>query len=80
MRAAAFTEFGGPEVLRLTELPDPKLGPGEVRVQVRAAGVQPADVAVRQGWGPPGATVSFPQIPGNEFAGVVDLVGEGVTG
>ena len=80
MRAAAFTEFGGPEVLRLTELPDPKPGPGEVRVQVRAAGVQPADVAVRQGWGPPGATVSFPQIPGNEFAGVVDLVGEGVTG
>ena len=72
MRAAAFTEFGGPEVLRLMDLPDPQPGPGQVRVRVKAAGVQPADLAVRQGWAPPGASISFPQIPGNEFAGVVD--------
>ncbi|SEG79526.1 NADPH:quinone reductase [Nonomuraea solani] len=81
MRAAAFTEPGGPEVLKVMELPAPQAGPGQVRVRVRAAGVQPFDTAVRQGWLPaylsdPG----FPRIPGNEFAGVVDQVGTGVTG
>ena len=81
MRAAAFAEPGGPEVLKVMELPAPQAGPGEVRVRVRAAGVQPFDAAVRAGWLPPyvgGA--GFPRIPGNEFAGVVDQVGADVTG
>ncbi|MEU4509094.1 NADP-dependent oxidoreductase [Nonomuraea wenchangensis] len=81
MRAAAFATPGGPEVLKVVELPAPQAGPGQVRVRVRAAGVQPFDTAVRGGWLPPYlGEVSFPRIPGNEFAGVVDQVGEGVRG
>ena len=72
MRAAAFAEPGDPDVLRIHELPDPQAGPGEVRVRVRTAGVQPFDAALRRGWVPPYATVQLPQPPGNEFAGVVD--------
>ncbi|MFG1971420.1 NADP-dependent oxidoreductase [Nonomuraea fuscirosea] len=81
MRAAAFTEPGGPEVLKVMELPAPQAGPGQVRVRVRAAGVQPFDTAVRQGWLPPYIEdPGYPRVPGNEFAGVVDQVGEDVTG
>jgi NADPH:quinone reductase-like Zn-dependent oxidoreductase len=81
MRAAAFAEPGGPEVLKVMELPAPQAGPGQVRVRVRAAGVQPFDAAVRAGWLPPYlGEVAFPRVPGNEFAGVVDQVGEDVTG
>ncbi len=72
MKAAAFTETGGPDVLRLLEVPTPHATAGEVRVRVRAAGVQPYDAAVRAGWLPPGVPDGFPRIPGNEFAGVVD--------
>ncbi|MET8999944.1 NADP-dependent oxidoreductase [Amycolatopsis sp. NPDC004169] len=72
MKAVAFTEFGGPEVLRVLELPEPHAGPGEVRVRVKAAGVQPFDAAVRAGWEPPHLELGWPRVPGNEFAGVVD--------
>uniref|UniRef100_UPI00278BC2EA quinone oxidoreductase family protein n=1 Tax=Streptomyces sp. KL118A TaxID=3045153 RepID=UPI00278BC2EA len=78
MAAAALTAYGPPEVLRPTELDAPEPGPGEVRVRVRAAGVQPFDLGVREGWVPPGAEPGFPVVPGNEFAGVVDRLGEGV--
>ncbi|MEO3794909.1 NADP-dependent oxidoreductase [Nonomuraea sp. B10E15] len=81
MRAAAFAEPGGPDVLKVMELPAPQAGQGEVRVRVRAAGVQPFDAAVRAGWLPPYMSdIGYPRIPGNEFAGVVDQVGPGVTG
>ncbi|MET8337853.1 NADP-dependent oxidoreductase [Streptosporangium canum] len=80
MKAAAFSEFGGPEVLRAMEIETPEAAEGQVRVRVRAAGVQPFDVAVRQGWMPAGVSGDLPRIPGNEFAGVVDQVGEGVRG
>jgi NADPH:quinone reductase-like Zn-dependent oxidoreductase len=79
MKAAGINSFGPPEVLQLIEVDAPQAGAGEVRVRVKAAGVQPADLAARSGWTPPGATVHFPQILGNEFAGIVDQVGEGVT-
>jgi len=72
MKAVAFTEFGGPEVLRVLDLPEPQAGPGEVRVHVKAAGVQPYDAAVRAGWEPPGLALGWPRVPGNEFAGIVD--------
>lgn len=72
MKAVAFTEFGGPEVLRVLDLPEPHAGPGQVRVRVKAAGVQPYDAAVRAGWEPPGLSLTWPRVPGNEFAGVVD--------
>ncbi|MET8051602.1 NADP-dependent oxidoreductase [Streptosporangium sp. NPDC005286] len=80
MKAAAFFEFGGPEVLRVTELPTPEAGEGQVRVRVRAAGVQPFDLAIREGWTPPGVDGELPRVPGNEFSGVVDQVGAGVAG
>ncbi|XEC94555.1 NADP-dependent oxidoreductase [Paenibacillus tarimensis] len=80
MRAAAFASIGGPEVMRVMEFPDPQAGPGQVRVRVKTAGVQHFDCAVRSGWTPAyGLAVSLPQIPGNEFAGIVDQVGDGVT-
>ncbi|MCA2217714.1 NADP-dependent oxidoreductase [Jidongwangia harbinensis] len=79
MRAVVFDRFGPPGVLRIVERPDPEPGPGQVRVRVRAAGVQPFDVAVRRGrmdW----ITVTFPQGIGQEYSGVVDAVGPGVSG
>ncbi|WP_406635233.1 NADP-dependent oxidoreductase [Amycolatopsis sp. WGS_07] len=79
MRAAAIDEFGPVERLIVRELPTPAAGPGEVLVRVEAAGVQPTDVAIRDGWTPPGATIEFPQILGNEFAGTIVQVGAGVT-
>lgn len=83
MKAAAFSTFGGPEVLRLVDLPAPHPGPGQVRVAVRAAGVMPFDTGLRTGAFPPTMTPGFPDIPavpGNEFAGVVDEVGPDVVG
>ncbi|KJS57873.1 NADP-dependent oxidoreductase [Streptomyces rubellomurinus] len=78
MKAVTVPVFGGPEVLRIAELPDPQPGPGEVRVRVHAAGVQPVDIAVRDGYSPPGAKLDLPAVLGNEFAGVVDALGPGV--
>jgi NADPH:quinone reductase-like Zn-dependent oxidoreductase len=80
MRAAAFSVFGNPEVLETVSVPAPQAGPGEVRVKVRAAGVQPIDCAVRSGRRAPHFTIEFPHITGGEFAGVVDQTGEGVLG
>ncbi|WP_199442825.1 NADP-dependent oxidoreductase [Umezawaea beigongshangensis] len=79
-KAVAFSRYGGPEVLETVEIEEPHAGPGELRVRVRAAGVQPFDTAVRRGDVKGYVEVSFPQTVGNEFAGVVDEVGEGVTG
>lgn len=83
MKAVVFTEFGGPEVLRLADVPAPHAGPGRVRVRVRAAGVLPFDTGLRSGRFPPAMTPGLPDepvVPGNEFAGDVDEVGEGVAG
>ncbi|MFA1819940.1 NADP-dependent oxidoreductase [Virgibacillus oceani] len=80
MRAAAFSSYGPPNVLRVMEFEDPQAGNGQVRVRIKSAGIQPFDCAVRSsGWTPPGLTVSLPQILGNEFAGTIDQVGNGVT-
>ena len=79
-KAAAFFEPGGPEVLRLIDVAEPQAGPGQVRIRVMAAGVQPFDIAVVAGDIHRAPDQSVPQIPGNEFAGVVDQVGAGVTG
>jgi hypothetical protein len=49
MKAVRFQRFGGPEVLELVDLPDPHPGPGQVRIAVRAAGVNPSDWKKRQG-------------------------------
>ncbi|WP_340560963.1 NADP-dependent oxidoreductase [Streptomyces sp. GSL17-111] len=80
MRAAALSAFGPPDVLREASLDVPHASGGQVRVRVRAAGVMPFDVRVRGGWTPPFIRPEFPMVLGNEFAGVVDEVGEDVTG
>ena len=76
MRAIRVHEVGGPEVLRLVELPVPEPGPGEVLVRLCASGVNFIDVYERRGLYP----VPLPFTPGEEGAGVVEKVGEGVVG
>ncbi|HEX5598216.1 MAG TPA: NADP-dependent oxidoreductase [Micromonosporaceae bacterium] len=80
MTAVLFDQYGPPEVLRLAEVPVPQAGPGQIRVRVKAAGVQPFDVKVRSGEMADLMPVVFPQTIGQEYAGVVDQVGPGVTG
>lgn len=77
MRAVEIREPGNPDVLQLTERPDPVAGPGELLVAVRSAGVNRPDCLQRQGGyaPPPGAS----DIPGLEIAGLVEAVGEGVS-
>ena len=76
MRAIYFTQHGGNEVLQYGERPDPVPGPGAVRVAIRAAALNHLDIFVRNGI----PNVPLPQIPGADGAGVVDAVGESVTG
>ena len=77
MRALVITEHGGPEVLKIEERPDPQPGAGEVRVAVKAAGVNFADVLARMGLYEDAPDT--PCVIGYEFAGEVESVGEGVT-
>jgi enoyl reductase len=79
-KAIVFTEYGGPEVLHLADVPDTEPGPGEVRIRVRAAGVQPADTRLRSGAWQSFMPVTFPARLGFEAAGVVDAVGPSVEG
>ncbi|MEZ0112947.1 enoyl reductase [Catenulispora sp. EB89] len=76
--AIVFTEYGGPEVLRLVAAEPPAPAEGQVRVRVRAAGLQPADSLLRSGRFRAFMPARFPQRLGNELAGVVDAVGPGV--
>jgi NADPH:quinone reductase len=78
MVVAEVAAHGPPEVLRLAERPDPTPGPGEVLVRIRAANVNPTDVAVRSGDHPRSPVPPF--VPGWDLAGVVHAVGEGVDG
>jgi NADPH:quinone reductase-like Zn-dependent oxidoreductase len=79
VKAIQMTEQGGPEVLRLVDLPDPEPGPGQVLIQVSAAAVNFSDVMRRRGDVYPVPT-SLPFVPGAEVAGTVAAVGDGVTG
>ena len=76
MKAAQFSRFGGPEVLQIVDLPDPRPGRAEVRIKVRAAGVNASDWKKRQGL----MDQQLPQTLGYEAAGVVDEIGDGVSG
>ncbi|GAA5016393.1 NADP-dependent oxidoreductase [Actinopolymorpha pittospori] len=78
-RAVVFSEYGDPDVLRIVERDAPRPGPGEVRIAVRAAGVNPIDWKVRSGVMPLVPAGGFPSVPGVDVAGVVEEVGEGVT-
>jgi putative PIG3 family NAD(P)H quinone oxidoreductase len=77
MHAVVISEPGGPEVLQWTEVEDPRPGPGEVLIEVAAAGVNRADMMQRQGLYPP--PPGAPPYPGLECSGTVAALGEGVT-
>jgi len=75
MRAISYSRYGGSDVLELTDLPTPKVGPDTVLVRVRAASVNPVDWKVRQGYLDAIMDVTFPVVPGWDVAGVVERVG-----
>src|SRR6202035_23509 len=81
MKAIGLSEFGGAEVLRVVDLPEPEPGPGEVRILVHAVAVNPTDITFRTG----GRAVQLaerptPYVPGMDAAGVVDKLGDGTDG
>jgi NADPH:quinone reductase-like Zn-dependent oxidoreductase len=78
MKAIAIREHGGPEVVKLVDLPDPIPGPGQVVLSVKAAALNHLDIWVRKGW--PGLKLAFPHVLGSDVAGVVEAVGPGVEG
>src|SRR5207237_1685212 len=76
VKAIRIHEDGGPEVLRYEDVPDPKAGPGEVLIRLRAASLNHLDVWVRKGL----PSVPKPRILGADGAGLVEELGEGVAG
>jgi len=79
MRAAGVVEFGGPEALRIVDVPAEPLGPGDVRLRVTAATVNPTDTHARAGaYADRDPVKSPPWVPGMDVAGVVSELGEGV--
>ncbi len=80
MKAIRFSEYGGPEVLQLVEVDDPVPGPGQVRIAVKAAGVNPVEWKIRQGLMAQTRPLKFPAGLGSDLAGTIDQIGEGVSG
>ena len=80
MRGVGVIEFGGPEVLRVVDLPEVHAGPGEVRIRVHAATVNPTDTYLRNGSRAEALrAVPPPYIPGMDAAGVIDEIGAGTS-
>jgi NADPH:quinone reductase-like Zn-dependent oxidoreductase len=80
MRAIEFSEYGPPSVLRVAEVEAPHAGPGEIRIAVRTSGISPGETYIRSGRLRELVPTTFPYLTGFDAAGVVDQVGEGVTG
>ncbi len=80
MKAVQFSEYGDPDVLEVADVDEPHAGEGQIRVAVRAAGVNPIDWKIRSGAMREVMTLELPKIPGSDVAGVVDEVGDGATG
>ena len=81
MRAVRFHTFGGPGVLAIEDdVSEPPAGPGQVRVRVQAASVNPVDWKIRSGMLKKAVPTTLPSIPGSDAAGIVDQIGAGVTG
>ena len=78
MKAAYFEAHGGLDVLKVGDLPSPALGPGDVRVKVKAAALNHLDLFVREGW--PGLKLPLPHVGGTDLAGVVSEAGANVKG
>jgi NADPH:quinone reductase-like Zn-dependent oxidoreductase len=79
MKAIVYRQYGGPEVLELVELPEPKVAQSSVLVQVKAAALNPADIGMQAGAADSMVDAWFPVIPGWDVAGVIQAVGPGVT-
>ena len=80
MKALVFAEYGSPDVLRVADVDEPHAGPGQVRIKVRAASVNPFDWKMRAGYLKEMVPLQLPAVTGVDAAGVVDQVGEGVDG
>src|SRR6266702_6384289 len=80
MRALSITAPGGTEVLKVLSLSEPRPGPGQVLIRNHAVGINFVETLIRRGRIPPALAHSFPLVLGQEGAGVVREVGEGVTG
>jgi NADPH:quinone reductase len=79
VRAVGITAFGGPDALQLVDLPDPQAGPGEMRIRVRAAAVNPTDAVLRSGGRADRLRdVPPPHVPGMDAAGELEQVGAGI--
>lgn len=79
MRAVGVMQHGGPEALEVVELAEPHAGPGQVRIRVHAATVNPTDTYVRNGARAAQQTTPPPYVPGMDAAGVLDEIGPGVS-
>jgi NADPH:quinone reductase len=81
VRAVGVIEYGGPEALRVVELPDPLTGSGDIRIRVHAAAVNPTDTFVRNGARAEAQRAASPPpyVPGMDAAGVIEEIGEGVS-
>ncbi len=80
MQAIVLHQYGGPEELKYEDFPDPKTGPGEVLVRVHAASINPIDWKLRSGAAKHIYPLTFPTVLGRDIAGVVESLGEGVSG
>src|SRR5277367_332514 len=79
MKAAVLVGYGGVDQLEVREVPEPKTGPGQVKVRVVGAGINPIDWKLREGAKRPGMNLELPAILGRDAAGEVVEVGAGVT-
>ncbi|TDV48818.1 NADP-dependent oxidoreductase [Actinophytocola oryzae] len=79
MKAVVATRYGPPEVLSVEDVPVPRPGPGQIQVRVRAAAVNPADLRTLSGVVGELSPLTFPHVPGSDFAGTVSEVGPDVT-
>src|SRR5690242_15057687 len=79
MKAVVYEEYGGPEVLHVADIEEPHPGPGQIRIAVRGAGVNPIDFKQRSGALKAFMPLDLPVVDGREAAGVVDEVGEGAS-
>lgn len=80
MRAACYRSYGDPSVLAVEDVDPPHAGAGQIRIRAAASSVNPADWKLRFGYLAEYVPLQFPAIPGNDAAGVVDELGDGVEG